>query len=83
VGAEAAGELAYALHRLVAAFTHYVGGPELLRERDPVWMAAEENDPLRVEPSCGDYVLLVIDKRSLVAPIKTLSVTTAFGSVRS
>jgi hypothetical protein len=29
----------------------------------------------------GIYVLLVIDKRSLVAPIKTLSVTTAFGSV--
>ena len=29
----------------------------------------------------GIYVLLVIDKRSLVAPIRTLSVTTAFGSV--
>jgi hypothetical protein len=28
----------------------------------------------------GIYVLLVIDKRSLVAPVKTLSVTTAFGT---
>ena len=28
----------------------------------------------------GLYILLVIDKRSLVAPVKTLSVTTAFGS---
>jgi len=28
----------------------------------------------------GIYVLLLIDKRSLVAPVKTLSVTTAFGT---
>jgi hypothetical protein len=38
--------------------------------------ATPPNDPAQ---PWGLYVLLVIDKRSLVAPVKTLSVTTAFG----
>jgi hypothetical protein len=55
VSAEAFCDFARALDRLVAAFTHHVGRPELLRERDPVWMTAEENDPLGIEASGGDH----------------------------
>ena len=55
VGAEAAGQLAHALDRLVAALADDVGRAELPRERDPVRVAAEEDDPLRAEPLRGDH----------------------------
>lgn len=50
VNAIAAGELAHALNRLVAAFTNYIGCAELSSERDPVGMPAENDDLLGAEP---------------------------------
>src|SRR5205807_3132744 len=49
VDAEAAGELAHPLDCLVAALADDVRGAELLCERDPVVMAAEDDDPLGAE----------------------------------
>ena len=53
--AEAVGQLAYALDCLVAALADDVRCAELLSERDPIWMAAEENDLLGPEASGGDH----------------------------
>ena len=55
VGAEAAGQLAHALDRLVAALADDVGRAELARERDAVGMAAEDDDLLGAEPPRGDH----------------------------
>ena len=55
VGAEAAGQLAHALDRLLAALADDVGRAELSRQRDPVGMAAEEDDLLGAEPLGGDH----------------------------
>ena len=55
VGAEAAGELAHALDRLVAALADDVGRAELPRERDPVGVAAEQDDLLGAEALRGDH----------------------------
>jgi hypothetical protein len=44
---------------------------------NPTYCATPPYDPSH---PWGIYVLLLIDKRSLVAPVKTLSVTTAFGT---
>ena len=53
--AEAVGELADALDRLLAAFAHHVGGAERPRQRDPVGMAAEEDDLLGAPAPGGDH----------------------------
>ena len=53
--ADAAGELAHALDRLVAALAHDVGGAELARQRDPVGVAAEDDDLLGAEALGGDH----------------------------
>ena len=55
VGAEAAGELAHALDRLVAALADDVGRAELARERDAVGVAAQHDDLLGAEPAGGDH----------------------------
>ena len=52
--AKAAGELAHALDRLVAALAHDVGCAELFSERDPVGMPAQHDDLLGAEPPRGD-----------------------------
>jgi hypothetical protein len=55
VRAEAVGELADALDRLVAALADDVGHTKLLRECDPVSVTAEDDDPLGAEPAGGDH----------------------------
>ena len=55
VGAEAVGQFAHALDRLLAALADDVRCAELLGERDPVGMTAEEDDPLGAEPLRGDH----------------------------
>jgi hypothetical protein len=54
-GAEAAGELAYQLYRLVASFAHCVGCAELPGQRDPVGMPAQDGDLLGAEALDGDH----------------------------
>ena len=51
VDAVAAGQFFDALDGFVAAFAYDIGGSELARERNPVGMAAEEDDLFRSEPS--------------------------------
>ena len=48
--AEAAGQLAHALDRLLAALAHHVGGAELPGELDAVRVAAHDDDLLGAEP---------------------------------
>ena len=54
VHAEAAGQLADALDGLLAALADDVGGAELARERDPVGVAAHDDDLLGAEALGGD-----------------------------
>ena len=55
MGAEAARQLADALDRLLAPLADDVGGAELLRERDPVGVTAEDDDLLRAEALGRDH----------------------------
>ena len=55
VDAEAAGQLADALDRLLAALADDVGGAELARERDAVRVAAHDDDLLGTEPLGRDH----------------------------
>ena len=55
VGSQAVGELADPLDRLVASFADDVRRPELLRQRGPTGMPAEDDDPLRAEAPCGNH----------------------------
>jgi hypothetical protein len=55
VRAEAIGELADALDRLVASLADDVCCAELSRQCNPVWMMAKEDDPLGAEASGGDH----------------------------
>src|SRR5829696_9382473 len=56
VGAEeAAGELAHALHSLLAPLAHHVRRAELPRQRYPVFVAAQEDDMLGTQALGGDY----------------------------
>ena len=55
VRAEAVGELANALDRLVAALTNDVSSPELLAERDPSRIVAEEDDLVGAQPLRSDH----------------------------
>ena len=48
-------QLADALDRFLAALAHDVGGAELLAERDPLRVVAEQDDPLGAEPLRGDH----------------------------
>ena len=41
-------------NRFCAAFAHDIGCAELLGQRDPVRMAAQEDDSLCAESPCGD-----------------------------
>jgi hypothetical protein len=43
------------LDSLRVAFADYVGCTEVPRERDPVGVTAEEDDPLRAETLGGDH----------------------------
>ena len=54
MGTMPAGELAYALDRVGAAFAHHIGGAELARERDAGGMAAEEDNAFRAQALCSD-----------------------------
>ena len=49
------GQLAHMLDCLLATFAHDVGGSELLSERDPLRVAAEEDDPFSAEALRGDH----------------------------
>ncbi len=52
VRAEAAGQFADALGGLVAALVDDIAGAELLPERSPIWVVAEEDDlPALPRPS--------------------------------
>src|SRR6266511_804739 len=53
--AEAVCELADALDCLVASVAHDVRCAELLCERDPAGVPAEDDDPLRAKTAGGDY----------------------------
>ena len=53
--AEAFGELAHALDRLIAALADDVGGAELARQRGPVDVTPEEDDLLGAEAPGGDH----------------------------
>src|SRR5213078_3538886 len=55
VRAEAVGELANALDRLVAALTNDVSSAELLPERDPSRIVAEEDDLVGAQPLRSDH----------------------------
>src|SRR5205085_8406335 len=55
VDAEAAGELVHAFDRLVAALADDVRRAELLRERGPVRMPAEDDDVLGAQAPRGDH----------------------------
>ena len=55
VRAEAAGQLSHALDRLLAALADDVGRAELLRQCDPVRVAAEQDDLLGAEALRGDH----------------------------
>jgi hypothetical protein len=55
VGTEAAGQLADAIDRLVAAFADDVGGAELVPERNALGVVAEQDDLLGAESLCGDH----------------------------
>ena len=50
VRAEAAGQLHHALHGLIAALAHHVGGAERLGQRNPVRMATQDDDLLGAKP---------------------------------
>src|SRR5438034_97479 len=54
VDAEAARQLAHARHPLLATLAHDVRCAKLFRQRDPVPMAAENEDLLGAQASCGD-----------------------------
>src|SRR5207302_7946898 len=54
MGAVAVGELTHALDGLVAAFADDVGRAEFARERYPVRVAAEEDDPVGAQALGGD-----------------------------
>jgi len=54
VDAKATGQLAHALDRLLAALAHDVRCAELIGERDPVRVAAQEDDPLGTEAPGGN-----------------------------
>jgi hypothetical protein len=54
VDAEAVGELPDALDCLVASLAHDVGCAELLREGNPVGMAAHDDDLVGAEAAGGD-----------------------------
>ena len=49
------GQLADALDRFLAALAHDVGGAELLPERGPLRVAAEQDDPLGAEALRRDH----------------------------
>ena len=51
----AAGELAHALDRLVATLAHHISGAKVARERDPVGMPADDDDPFRAEALRGNH----------------------------
>src|SRR5438552_4105769 len=55
VDAVAAGQFFDALDGFVAAFAYDIGGSELARERNPVGVAAEEDDLFGSEPPGGDH----------------------------
>src|SRR5271169_5608064 len=69
--AEAAGELAHALDGLVATLADDVGRAEVLRQRDPVRVPAEDDDLLRAEALRGDHAAetdrAVADDRDILA----------------
>ena len=54
VGAEAVGELADALDRLLAALADDIGRTEVLRQRDAVVVTAKDDDLLGAEALRGD-----------------------------
>src|SRR6266566_7816101 len=54
VDAEAAGQLARAVDRALAALAHDVRCAELSRQGDPVGMVAQDHDPLGAEAPGGD-----------------------------
>jgi hypothetical protein len=53
--ADAAGQLANALDRLVAALTNNISRAELLSERDPSRIVAEEDDLVGAQPLRSDH----------------------------
>src|SRR5207302_5100417 len=55
VDAEAVGEFAHALNRLVASLADAVCCAELSRKRDPHGMTAQENDLLGAEAPGGNH----------------------------
>jgi hypothetical protein len=52
---EAVGQLAHSLDRLIAALGDHVGGHELVRKCDPVFVAAEDDDRLGTQAPGGDH----------------------------
>jgi hypothetical protein len=79
--ADAAGQLANALDRLVAALTNNVSSAELLSERDPSRIVAEEDDlvgaqPLRSDHAAETHRAVADDCCGLTRP--TLAVTAAW-----
>ena len=44
VNAKAVSQCSYALSRLLATLAHHIGGAERFRERDPVGVAAQDDD---------------------------------------
>jgi hypothetical protein len=55
VHAESCAEFPHALDGLLAALGDHVGGAELARERNPVGVAAHDDDLLRAEALGGDH----------------------------
>ena len=53
--AEAAGQLAHALDRRLAALADDIGRAERARQRDAIGMTAEHDDLLGAEPAGGDH----------------------------
>ena len=85
VGAEAAGQLLDALDRLLAALADDVGGAELAGERDPVGVAAQDDDLLGAEALGGDHAAqadgAVADDGDAILPGATPATTAAWWPV--